>query len=79
MRGKFRKSKIGYLVPVFRISKQNYDGEVFNLEVENRNTYLVNGVVVHNCAYPKFTPTPFKEEDLWNGYPEETNAAYGLA
>ncbi len=31
------------------------------------------------CAYPKFTPAPFKEEDLWNGYPEETNAPYGLA
>lgn len=31
------------------------------------------------CAYPKFCPVPFKEEDLWNGYPEETNAAYGLA
>ena len=31
------------------------------------------------CAYPKFTPVPFKEEELWNGYPEETNAPYGLA
>ncbi len=31
------------------------------------------------CAYPKFTKAPFKEEDLWNGYPEETNAPYGLA
>ncbi|NOZ70956.1 MAG: GDP-L-fucose synthase [Chloroflexi bacterium] len=31
------------------------------------------------CAYPKYTPVPFKEEDLWNGYPEETNAPYGLA
>ena len=31
------------------------------------------------CAYPKFTPVPFKEEDIWNGYPEETNAPYGLA
>jgi len=31
------------------------------------------------CAYPKFTPVPFKEEDLWAGYPEETNAPYGLA
>ena len=31
------------------------------------------------CAYPKFTPTPFHEDDLWNGYPEETNAPYGLA
>ena len=31
------------------------------------------------CSYPKFTPVPFKEDDLWNGYPEETNAPYGLA
>lgn len=31
------------------------------------------------CSYPKFTPTPFKEMDLWNGYPEETNAPYGIA
>jgi len=31
------------------------------------------------CAYPKFTPVPFKETDLWNGYPEETNAPYGVA
>ncbi len=31
------------------------------------------------CAYPKYTPVPFKEEDLWNGYPEETNAPYGMA
>jgi GDP-L-fucose synthase len=31
------------------------------------------------CAYPNFTPTPFSEDDLWNGYPEETNAPYGLA
>ncbi len=38
---------------------------------------LVNACTV--CAYPKFTPTPFSEDDLWNGYPEETNAPYGLA
>jgi GDP-L-fucose synthase len=31
------------------------------------------------CSYPKFTPVPFREDDLWNGYPEETNAPYGLA
>src|SRR5438132_12904048 len=31
------------------------------------------------CAYPKFAPVPFREDDLWNGYPEETNAPYGLA
>ena len=38
--------------------------------------FLAAGTV---CAYPKFTPTPFREDDLWNGYPEETNAPYGLA
>ena len=31
------------------------------------------------CAYPKFTPVPFREDDIWNGYPEETNAPYGIA
>lgn len=31
------------------------------------------------CAYPKYTPTPFREDNLWNGYPEETNAPYGIA
>ncbi len=38
--------------------------------------FVVIGTI---CAYPKFTPVPFKEEDLWDGYPEETNAPYGLA
>ena len=37
---------------------------------------IVAGTV---CAYPKFTPTPFREDDLWAGYPEETNAPYGVA
>lgn len=40
------------------------------------NKFVAIGTV---CAYPKFTPVPFREEDLWNGYPEETNAPYGLA
>ena len=40
------------------------------------NKFVAIGTV---CAYPKFTPVPFKEEDLWDGYPEETNAPYGLA
>src|SRR5207244_5528333 len=35
--------------------------------------------IVTVCAYPNFTPVPFREEDLWEGYPEETNAPYGLA
>ncbi len=38
--------------------------------------FLATGTI---CAYPKFTPVPFKEDDLWNGYPEETNAPYGIA
>lgn len=38
--------------------------------------FVIVGTV---CAYPKYTPVPFKEEDLWDGYPEETNAPYGLA
>ena len=37
---------------------------------------IVTGTV---CAYPKLTPTPFSEDELWNGYPEETNAPYGVA
>jgi GDP-L-fucose synthase len=43
------------------------------LEVEK---FVAIGTI---CAYPKFTPVPFREENLWNGYPEETNAPYGLA
>jgi GDP-L-fucose synthase len=42
----------------------------------NAKKFVAIGTV---CAYPKFTPIPFKESDLWNGYPEETNAPYGLA
>jgi GDP-L-fucose synthase len=38
--------------------------------------FVASGTV---CSYPRFTPVPFKEDDLWNGYPEETNAPYGLA
>jgi len=44
--------------------------------LQNVKKFVALGTV---CAYPKFTPTPFREDDLWNGYPEETNAPYGLA
>lgn len=44
--------------------------------LHNVDKFVALGTV---CAYPKFTPTPFREADLWNGYPEETNAPYGLA
>jgi len=44
--------------------------------IRNIEKFVAIGTV---CAYPKFTPVPFKEEDLWDGYPEETNAPYGLA
>lgn len=47
---------------------------------EGRKAKLQKFVAIGTvCAYPKFTPTPFKEDDLWNGYPEETNAPYGIA
>jgi len=59
-----------------------YDNLVMGLEMidlakENKVEKFVQVGTV--CAYPKFTPVPFKEEDLWNGYPEETNAPYGIA
>ena len=41
-----------------------------------RRKFVALGTI---CSYPKFTPVPFREDDLWNGYPEETNAPYGLA
>jgi len=44
--------------------------------LRNIKKFVAIGTV---CAYPKFTPVPFKEENIWNGYPEETNAPYGLA
>jgi len=59
-----------------------YDNAVMGLEIieQARLSALPKLVVVGTiCAYPKFTPVPFKEEDLWNGYPEETNAPYGVA
>ena len=43
---------------------------------EKLRKFVMVGTV---CAYPKITPVPFKEEDIWNGYPEETNAPYGIA
>ncbi|MBU4501890.1 MAG: GDP-L-fucose synthase [Nanoarchaeota archaeon] len=59
-----------------------YDNIVMNTHLmeearkEDVGKYVSLGTV---CAYPNYTPVPFKEEDLWNGYPEETNAPYGLA
>ena len=51
-----------------------------NLIEEGRHQNLKKFVMVGTvCAYPKFTPVPFKEEDIWSGYPEETNAPYGIA
>jgi len=44
--------------------------------VDRGGTFVQTGTI---CAYPKFTPVPFKEENLWDGYPEETNAPYGVA
>jgi GDP-L-fucose synthase len=59
-----------------------YDNAMMGLQLlEEARLQGVAKVVVTGtiCAYPKFAPVPFKEEDLWNGYPEETNAPYGIA
>ena len=59
-----------------------YDNAIMGIELieQARQFQLPKLVVVGTiCAYPKFTPVPFQETDLWNGYPEETNAPYGLA
>jgi GDP-L-fucose synthase len=59
-----------------------YDNAIMGIELieQARQFQLPKLTVVGTiCAYPKFTPIPFKEEDLWSGYPEETNAPYGLA
>ena len=59
-----------------------YDNAIMGIQLmeaarrEGIEKFVAIGTV---CAYPKFTPVPFKEEDLWDGYPEETNAPYGLA
>jgi len=59
-----------------------YDNAIMGIQMmeaarqEGIEKFVAVGTV---CAYPKFTRVPFKEEDLWNGYPEETNAPYGLA
>lgn len=59
-----------------------YDNAVMGIQLmeaarqEKVDKFVAIGTI---CAYPKFTSIPFKEEDLWNGYPEETNAPYGLA
>ena len=59
-----------------------YENSIMGIQlIEYARRYNVEKFVAIGtiCAYPKFTPVPFKEEDLWNGYPEETNAPYGLA
>jgi GDP-L-fucose synthase len=59
-----------------------YDNAIMGIQLieESRLAGVERFVCVGTvCAYPKFAPTPFREADLWNGYPEETNAPYGLA
>jgi GDP-L-fucose synthase len=59
-----------------------YENALMGIQlIEAARTYSVEKTVVVGtiCAYPKFTPVPFSEDDIWNGYPEETNAPYGIA
>ncbi|MCR9120363.1 MAG: GDP-L-fucose synthase, partial [bacterium] len=62
--------------------KYFYDNAIMGIQLieASRRRNLEKVVTIGSiCAYPKFTPIPFREDDLWNGYPEETNAPYGLA
>ncbi len=59
-----------------------YENAIMGVQlIEAARKYSVEKTVVLGtiCAYPKFTPVPFSEDELWNGYPEETNAPYGIA
>jgi GDP-L-fucose synthase len=59
-----------------------YENAIMGIElIEQARRFQVEKTIVAGtiCAYPKFTPVPFHEDDLWNGYPEETNAPYGVA
>jgi GDP-L-fucose synthase len=59
-----------------------YDNLIMGVQlIEQARLFKINKFVAIGtvCAYPKFAPVPFREEDIWNGYPEETNAPYGLA
>jgi GDP-L-fucose synthase len=59
-----------------------FDNAIMGIElIEQTRLFQVPKVVVVGtiCSYPKYTPVPFQEENLWNGYPDETNAAYGIA
>ena len=59
-----------------------YDSAIMGIQlIEYARRYQVEKLVCVGtvCSYPKFTPVPFQEQNLWNGYPEETNAPYGLA
>jgi GDP-L-fucose synthase len=59
-----------------------YDNAIMGIQlIEAARRHRVEKTIVLGtiCAYPKFTPVPFSEEELWNGYPEETNAPYGVA
>ena len=59
-----------------------YENALMGIElIESCRVHKVTKTVIAGtvCAYPKHTPIPFREDDLWNGYPEETNAPYGLA
>lgn len=59
-----------------------YENAIMGIQlIEAARVHQVEKTLVAGsiCAYPKFTPVPFKEDDLWNGYPEETNAPYGIA
>jgi GDP-L-fucose synthase len=74
--GANQKRPADFMMDSLRIGINLIDASVHNRNMQSGGKFVQIGTV---CAYPKFAHIPFKEDDLWNGYPEETNAPYGIA
>lgn len=74
--GANQKHSAEFMMDSLLIGTNLINGVMKNVSMREGGKFVQIGTV---CSYPKFTKVPFKESDIWNGYPEETNAAYGIA
>jgi len=74
--GANQKNPGKFMMDSLKIGINLIEAASHNKSMQDGGKFVQIGTV---CAYPKYTPVPFKEENLWNGYPEETNAPYGIA
>lgn len=74
--GANQKRPADFMLDSLKIGINLIEESTHNKSMKDGGKFVQLGTV---CAYPKFAPIPFKEKDLWNGYPEETNAPYGIA